>query len=121
MSEFSFTKVGDTLLVEFGGREILDMSIAEQIHSELSTMISEGDMKGLILDFTSVRLMTSTMIGKLTMLRNQCEEEEKLFCVCCVMPEMMELIKMMKLTDRLKICDTRQQALHYCGELGSKE
>ena len=102
---------GDVLVVYFTESRILDESTIQQIGTELEEMANRAEWGKLLLNFSDVRFMSSSMLGKLVKLHKKCKNEKTHLKLCSISKDIMQVFKLMKLNKLLDICADETRAM----------
>lgn len=106
MSELSVLTQGGFLLVEFQGKPILNTFVAEETGRELLDLVTEGNGKDLVLDFSSVKLMTSAMINEFMKLQRFCDEKGNRLVFFNLSKDLLDILKACRLEKVFRIAST---------------
>lgn len=90
--------------VEILVEENIASSYVDTLKSKLNQIIAEG-ADSLVLDLSKVKIIDSTGIGLLIQLKNSLKECEGEITLKCVSPDILRMLKMMRLDQHLKIED----------------
>ena len=85
------------LIVYFADAKILDDARIQQIGKDLTEMVTKAEHQKMLLNFQNVGFMSSAMIGKLILLSKKCKADAVDLRLCNIMPNIMEVFKIMKL------------------------
>ena len=88
---------GEVLVVYFADAKILDDARIQQIGKDLTEMVTKAEHQKMLLNFQNVGFMSSAMIGKLILLSKKCKADAVDLRLCNIMPNIMEVFKIMKL------------------------
>lgn len=88
---------GEVLIVYFADAKILDDARIQQIGKDLTEMVTKAEHQKMLLNFQNVGFMSSAMIGKLILLSKKCKADAVDLRLCNIMPNIMEVFKIMKL------------------------
>lgn len=102
---------GDVTIFYFQNNRILDEATVQTLGTELLEAAARTKNGKLLLNFRSVELMSSAMIGKLVLLRNRCEEAGVSLAFCEISSNVMEVFSLMKLDKIVKIYPDEDTAL----------
>ncbi len=113
--EYKYLKLvdrDDVVTVYFAAASILDEAVIQQIGKEFGGVALEasGERK-LLLNFQTVKFMSSAMIGKVVRLHKQCKKDKIKLKLCGIAPELMEVFTITRLDKLLEIHDNEEKAL----------
>ncbi len=93
---------GETTIVTFMNAKIIDQAYIQELQESIMVVIEQSREK-LILDFSNVTFMSSSVLGLLIKIHKiVCERHSKLE-LCHIDPKIYEVFKIMKLTKLFKI------------------
>ena len=78
-------------LVTFMDSSLLDSAIIDTIAKDLFHLVDKQNKQKIILDFSSVRLLSSQILGVLTSLHRKCNEIKSSLALCGVRKELMRV------------------------------
>jgi anti-sigma B factor antagonist len=104
--------VGNVTVVRITLAEIWDEKTAEQIGQQLVDLVVKQGCRQLILNFSQVRMMTSTMLAKLLGLRKRMDAVGGRLALCETHPELHEVLDTLRLPQLFSIYEEEGQALH---------
>lgn len=107
-------RYGDRVVVRFGDHRILDESTVKKISEELFSVAEKPTCHHLIVNFTSVRGLTTLMLGKLLMLHKTMAAKGGKLILCEIGPEIEYAFVETKLTQIFEIRETESEALEAC-------
>ena len=96
MSISAFSKDG-TLTIQFTDPRITDNVHLQRVYEDVTKRLGKTDEKQVILDFSAVEFMASSMLGKLVQINKQCKEYRVKLKLCSITPEILEVFKITKL------------------------
>lgn len=105
------------MIVDFGNDDILDIAKAIAIGKQLTEMLADASFNYLIIDFQSVQLITSSVIGELLNVKEKCGEGGVELFLCGMTEDLAALFKRLKLERVFTVYESRQLALRAAGEL----
>ena len=103
--------IRDVTIVNFNETTILDTVQVEQIGEQLYDLVDKRDRKKLILDFSDVRLLSSSALGVLITLHGKAGKIKGRVILCGLRQELMKMFKITKLHKLFTFCDNEEQAL----------
>jgi anti-sigma B factor antagonist len=107
----SVETIGDVTVVRLTLPEIWDEKTAEQIGQQLYDLVEKQGRRQLILNFAQVRMMTSTMLAKLLILRKKIAAAGGRIALCETNPELHDVLDALKLPQLFTIYDEEEKAL----------
>lgn len=90
-------EVGDFRVVRFRGSHLTDTLEIENVGHELYRLVDEEKRKQLILDFSSVEMLSSAAFGKLISLHRKVQAGNGVMRLCNIRPELMETLRVCQL------------------------
>jgi len=111
MAALNTTKVEDVLIVYFTDSSILDESTMQSLGRDLMACVEKCEDQRLLLNFESVRYMSSAMLGKLVALNKKCKEAEVTLKMCNIDKDIMLVFQMTKLHKVFDIHATEEKAM----------
>ena len=104
-------RLGGLIVIRFGEHRILDELTVKKFGEELFQVADRPDCQHLLLNFTGVVGLSSTMLGIMLMLRKKMGQKSGKLKLCQVGPEIMDVFRATKLGQLFEILDNEQQAL----------
>ena len=86
-----------TLTIQFSDPRITDETHLQRVFEEVTKQLGKTEEKQVILDFSPVEFMASSMLGKLVQLNKQCKEYRVQLKLCSITPQILEVFKITKL------------------------
>lgn len=106
----------DVVVVSFATAKILDQVAIDQIREEFKDLtLQAASGRKLLLDFSRVQFMSSSMIGQIVQLHKQCKKDKVKLKLCSIAPDIKEVFKITGLTKLLEIHDDAAGALEAFG------
>ena len=105
------TIAGDVLVAEFQEAKMLDEAVINEVGEELMKMVGQCTGNKMLLDFSNITFMSSSMIGKIVFLDNDCKSKGVDLKLCSINANVMEVFSLMNLDKILSIYDDRDQAI----------
>lgn len=103
--------IGDVLVVEFEDEKLLDEAVILEVGDELMKLVPQCAGKKMLLDFRTIELMSSSMIGKIVFLNTECKKSGVVLKICKIGPNVMEVFTLMSLDKVLDIYDDPEKAI----------
>lgn len=107
--------IRDVTVVTFSDATILDAVQVDKIGNQLYALVDEQNRKKLILDFTDVRLLSSSALGVLITLRKKADAIKGKVVLCGVRPELKKPFTITRLDKMFKFADDEEKALAVFG------
>ena len=106
----------DVVVASFSQGRILDEMVIREIGEEFRdlTLQASSDHK-LLLNFSRVEFMSSSMIGQIMRLHKQCQQDKVKLKLCNISPKILEVFKIMRLDKILDIRADEDAALEAFG------
>jgi anti-sigma B factor antagonist len=92
----SFTK-DNILTIQFLAERLMDEGQLKRISTDLLALLDKSTQRQVILDFSKVKFMSSSMLGKLVQLHKKCKEYKVKLKLCGISPDIYEVFKITKL------------------------
>ncbi|MBL0926273.1 MAG: STAS domain-containing protein [Phycisphaerales bacterium] len=86
-----------------------------QVIQEEMTAAGPGAAHRLVVDFSSVTMLASMGIGMLVSINKVCKEKGGRMAICCLRPELLEVLKLTKLDRFFTITKDRASAVKAVG------
>lgn len=106
---------GKVLVVEFEDAKMLDEAVINEVGNELMTVVDQCEGKQMLLDFSAITFMSSSMIGKIVFLNKDCKAKGVDLRLCSINSNVMEVFSLMNLDKVLSIYPSYKQALESFG------
>jgi anti-sigma B factor antagonist len=111
-SFFNARQQGGYTVVEFQTDSLTHPLEIERIGQALYRLVEQDGKRSLLLDFTPVKYLSSQAIGIILTLNKKLSQFENSAVVLCgVGPQLMQLLKITRLDQLLKIAPTQAEAL----------
>jgi anti-anti-sigma factor len=110
-SELVISKVADVTVADFRNAAVLDGETVERIGNALYQLVDAQAQRKIVLDFTNVRFLSSTMLGVLIALHKKAAAIKGMVVLCGLKPDLYKVFKIMKLDKLLKFAPDEQNAL----------
>jgi len=102
---------GDVIVATLVDEKILEESQIQALESSFLPLIEENNPIKLVVDFSQVRFLTSSVLGLLIRLSKKIYESEGILRLCGIQPKIYEIFKITRLDKVFDIYPTRQEAL----------
>ena len=111
-SFFNARQQGGYTVVEFQTDSLTHPLEIERIGQALYRLVEQDGKRSLLLDFTPVKYLSSQAIGIILTLNKKLSQfEDSAVVLCGVGPQLMQLLKITRLDQLLKIAPTQAEAL----------
>lgn len=107
--------IGGVTIANFGSSSILEGSAVEALGRQLLDLVDNQARRKMLLDFSRVRLLSSTMLGVLLHMRKQLTAIKGRMVICGLRPELRRVFKVSKLEKLFEFYDKEEQALNSFG------
>ena len=104
------SQIQGVTLVSFRVASILDGAVVEAIADELYGLVDQQAQRKLVLDFTSVQFLSSSMLGVLIALHKKSKAIKGRVILCGLRPQLLKIFNIMKLQKVLEFADDEQEA-----------
>ena len=108
----------DVSVVTFHSSRILDAAHVERIGEELYTLVEKKDRRKLVLDFTEVKFLSSSMLGVLLNVRGKLDRVKGKVVLCGLQPDLYKVFKITKLDKMFPFYESEAKALGSFGITG---
>lgn len=103
--------IGDVTVVTFIDRKILDEQNIQIIGEQLFSLVHDEGWRKLVLCFSNVEYMSSSMSGKLVTLRKKTRDAGGNLVLCNLAPQVYEVFEIIKMDKFFNIQKGKQAAL----------
>ena len=79
-------------IIAFGGSTLIDAEYIEQIAGDLYDLIDKQEANRLVLDFSSVKVLASRMLGVLLTVKKKSEAKKGGLALCAVREDLMKVL-----------------------------
>ena len=104
-------------IIGFGGSTLIDAEHIEQIAGELYELIDKKKVNRLVLDFSSIKLMASRMLGVLLTLKKKSEAQKGGLALCAVREDLMKVFAVTNLDRTFSFFADEATALAHLGRV----
>lgn len=109
--ELIISALEDVTLVSIRESSILDGTALETIAEQLYPLIDDQARRKIILDFSRVRFLSSSMIGVLLSLHGKAQAVKGKVIICGLQPSIRKVFTVSKIDKILEVADTEADAL----------
>ena len=106
------TQIRGVTVVNFRNSSILDSVAVDGIGQELYPLVDEKAVRKLVLDFSSVRFLSSQMLGVLLSLQKKIASIKGRMVICGLREELFKVFKIMRLEKILTFAESEEKALN---------
>lgn len=103
--------IDDVLVVYFPDHELMDEDHNRQIGTELIELTAQARGGKMLVSFSGVEFVTSSMLGQLVMLNKRCLSHQIVLKICDVSPDLSTVFKIVRLDILVDICGDKASAL----------
>ena len=89
----------------------LDQKIVTEANDQLSALVEKEEHRQLLLNFSHLKVLSSIAIAKLVSLQQKVSGSQGKLKVCCVNPNLLELLQYVGLDRYIDIYETQEAAL----------
>lgn len=107
--------IRNVTIVNVDVAKILDAMQVEQIGEELYDLVDNRNCKKMVIDFSKVRLLSSSALGMLLTLRKKVDAIKGKVVFCGMRDELTKVFKLTKLDRMFTFCANEDQALEQFG------
>ena len=105
------TQIKGVIVVNFHNASILDGTSVQSIAKELYAIIDQQAQKKVVLDFSQVKFLSSSMIGVLIAMHKKSNDIKGKVILAGLREELFKVFKIMKLEKVLFFAENEQKAL----------
>ncbi|MDY6913498.1 MAG: STAS domain-containing protein [Planctomycetota bacterium] len=105
------TQLGDVTVVNFRNASILDGPTVKAISDELHALVDQQAQRKVLLDFSSVRFLSSSMLSVLIAMRTKAKAIKGRVILAGFRPKLREIFKITSTDKLFEFADTESQAL----------
>lgn len=110
-------QIQGVVVVNFRDASILDGAAVDAVGKALYTLVEQQAHRKIVLDFTVVRFLSSSMIGVLLSLHKKAKAIKGQTVICGLRPELVKVFKIMNLEKTLNLVENEAQAFEAMGLL----
>ena len=104
-------KVGKVTVVNFIDTAIMDTQQIQHISNELENLIDKEGCRYMILDFSSVRFLSSQTLGMMLKLHTKLADRSGWLGLCGLKKELRKIFKLTRLDQIFNFYETTQEAI----------
>lgn len=114
-SRIMVKKIGKVAAVDFVDGAIMDMQQIQQITEELLAMVDAQEEKFLLLDFSSVKFLSSQTLGMILKIHQKITEKNGWLGLCGLRKELYKIFRLTRLDRLFNFYPNEQEALSAVG------
>jgi anti-sigma B factor antagonist len=114
-SRIIIKRIGKVAAVDFIDTAIMDMEQIMQITEELEQLVEGQDQKFLLMDFSSVKFLSSQALGAIMKLHQMITEKSGWLGICGLRKELYKIFRLTRLDRVFNFYETEQEALEAIG------
>ena len=103
--------VGNITVIGFVDSAITDMQQIQQITKEINTVIQDKDRKAIVLDFSTVKFLSSQTLGMLLQFHKRLSANSGWFGLCGLKKELYKVFKLTRLDQLFRFYATEEEAV----------
>ena len=88
-----------------------DQKIVSEANDQLSALVEQEEHRRLLLNFGNLKVLSSVAIAKLVSLQQKVSSSQGSLKVCCVNPNLLELLQYVGLDRYIDIHETQEEGL----------
>ncbi len=104
-------QIRDVTVVNFNETSILDAMQVEQIGTQLDDLVEKQARQKILLDFSNVRLLSSSALGVLVTLQKKARQIKGRAVICGLRPELRKVFKITSLDKLFDFYDDESSGL----------
>lgn len=101
----------DVIIAILTDEKILEESQIQALESSFMPLIEQNSPLKLVIDFSAVKFLTSSVLGLLIRISKKIYEGQGRLCLCCIEPKIYQIFKITRLDKIFEIYPSRQRAL----------
>jgi anti-sigma B factor antagonist len=103
--------IDDITVAALTDEKILEEGQIQALESSFLPLIEQNSPVKLLIDFSAVKFLTSSVLGLLIRISKKVYESGGRLRLCCIQPKIYEIFKITRLDKIFEIYKTRQEAL----------
>ena len=84
---------GELLTIFLIDAKMVDASLIEQLHQELTSILGQTEQRNVLLDFREVKALSSVALGMLILVNKLCKERGITLKLCGIEPDIAQVFK----------------------------
>ncbi len=105
-------------VVNFDLASVLDAATIEAIRVQLCELVEQQAHRKVLLDFSKVRLLSSSMLGALIQMRKKSDAIKGRIAICGLLPQLHKVFKISKLDGMFNFYPTQEDGMKSFDALG---
>lgn len=114
-SRIMIQKLGRVVVVDFIDAAIMDTLQIQQIADDLYYLVDEQDQKYLLLDFSSVKFLSSQTLGVMLKLHKKLTDRKGWLGICGLKQDLHKIFKLTRLDKFFNFYESEEEALRAVG------
>lgn len=110
-SRLVVTRQGEVSVIGFTDPTVMDSYHINEIGEELLKLVRSGDHRWLVLDLSTVKMLTSQALGVLLTLRQETEQQQGRIVISGIDPRLYRVFKVTNLKSVFTFCESVDQAV----------
>ena len=110
-SRIMIQKINKVAVIDFIDSAIMDMQQIQQIAEELENLVDLQNQKYILLDFTSVKFLSSQTLGMILKLHSKLTNKKGWLGICGLHKDLYKIFRLTRLDKLFNFYDNEQQAL----------
>lgn len=107
--------IGGVVVVGIGSASILEAQTIESLGRQLYELVDDQARRQILLDFSHVRFLSSSMLGVLVSLQKKAQAIKGQVVICSLRPNLRESFKITRLDKLFKFYEDEESALNSFG------
>lgn len=108
---FELSHEGESTVARFKYPRLTEDENLEQLGHELFSLVEQYDRRKVVLDLSSVELLTSSVLGKFITLHRKLHRQQGRLVLCSMTPQVREVMRMSRLIDYFRTTEDLPSAL----------
>ena len=109
--KISVEYVENAVVATLTDEKILEQADIDALESSFMPLLEQGGSMNLVISFSEVKFLTSTVLGLLIRISKKIYESEGQLKLCCIEPKILEIFRITRLDKVFDIYEDRWQAL----------
>ena len=109
--QFEVERIGDTVIISFTNRKLLDEENIIRIGEQIFKLINEEGWRKILFDWGNVEYVSSTALGKFITLEKTMQGNGGKMVICQVDPQIFEVFKITRLNKFFTFTKTKDDGL----------
>ncbi len=117
--QYEMHTVQNIITVSISNSRILTDDIIAQIYSKILSVVEETKGVNLILNFSQVNYLSSSVLSKLISIHKKVKSQDGTMCLCNINPVILKIFELTRLDTYLNIFPDENKACAYIEKYGS--